>query len=268
MKKPFVILFLLFRVICFSQCEDSNKLEYGGTHLSMTRDYISFEVKHKDSIYHEDISYPQDIKKIEKFSNYILSKAKEYIVSRANIDFFNKLDLQEIQVNYKDSVNADYNDDKFYNLSNYNITYWNLYTYSNKNIKYLFGLEFDKDGKMISENMFPKYSENPEFELLTDYCSALELIKRNTKFKNKKVKYIELAYLDNKNTFCWLIEEEKKPNKELGKWEEHTINQYYVNANSNKLELIDEKKGMSIACGVKLKPLKKLKGKKKSMYKK
>lgn len=92
--------------------------------------------------------------------------------------------------------------------------------YKNKNIEYAFGLEFDKNGEMISENKFPKYSENNNFENLEDYCLALNLVKKDKRFKNKKVDYVELSYLDASNSFCWLIEEQKSMNKEFEKWEE------------------------------------------------
>ena len=125
-----------------------------------------------------------------------------------------------------------------------------MYLYKNDNIKYAFGLEFDKNGEMISENMFPIYSDNTNFENLTDYCLALNLVKKDKKFKNIKVDYIKLTYLDIAKTFCWLIEEKTKPNKEFGKWEENCVNQFYVNANTNKLEKVIEKKYMTIASGI------------------
>lgn len=106
---------------------------------------------------------------------------------------------------------------------------------------------------MISENKFPKYSENIGFENLSNYCNALKIVKKNKRFKGKIVDYIELTYLDKLNSFCWLVEEKPKPNKKLGKWEEKKINQYYINANTNKLESVIEKKSVSIACGFTIK---------------
>ena len=97
---------------------------------------------------------------------------------------------------------------------------------------------------------FPKYSENVGFENLTNYCGALEIVKKDKRFKNKIVDFIELAYMDNLNSFCWLVEEKEEPTKELGKWEEKKVNQYYVNANTNKLESIIVKKSTSISCGI------------------
>ncbi len=250
MKRQFILLFILFSYLGFSQCEDFEKMELGGTYMSKTNNYIPFEIKYKDSIYKEDIFYPFDLKIIEKYTNFIFKKADEYIVQRGGNEFFQKLNFDHLEVNYKDSIKVVYENQQLYDLSKQNVTYWLIYTYSNQNIKYAFGLEFDKNGKMISENKFPKYSENFGFENLSNYCDALEIVKKDERFNDKIVDYIELAYLDNLNSFCWLVEEKPNPNKELGKWEEKKVNQYYVNANTNKLESVIEKKSMSIACGI------------------
>lgn len=244
MKRQFILIFVLFSYLGFSQCEDSEKLDFGGTYLSKTRNYIPFDLDITDTI-----QYCCDIKKIKKYSDFIFKKAEEYIIERGGKEFYNNLKIHQLEVNYNDSIKIVYENQKLYNLSNYDVTYWVLYTYKNKNIEYGFGLEFDKIGKMISENKFPKYSENNSFESFSDYCNALEIVKKDIRFKNKTVDYIELAYLENVNSFCWLIEEKRSPNRELGKWEEKTVNQYYVNGNTNKLENVVEKKSMSIACG-------------------
>src|SRR5690554_1022475 len=161
MKPIFVIIVtFLISISGFAQCDDIDKLELGGTYLSRTRNYIPFEIKHKDSIERENTFYPYDIKNIEKYSDFILKKAKEYIVIRANTDFYNRLKMGEFQVNYLDSVKAEYDNAELYNLSNYNVTYWILFTYRNNQFEYAFGLEFDKNGKMISENKFPDSSLN------------------------------------------------------------------------------------------------------------
>ena len=207
-------------------------------------------MKYKDSIYLEDISYPQDIKKIEKYYNFIYEKSKAYIESRGGKDFFKNLKIDHLEVNFDKNSGYDYAKESTYELSNFEYySYWILYTYTNVNVKYAFGLEFDKNGKMISENKFPDYSKNKDFENLTDYCLALNLVKKDKRFKHKKVDYIELAYLDAPNSFCWLIEDKAEPNSEFEKWEERKTNLYFVNSNNNKLEAIKEEKHVSISCG-------------------
>ncbi|GHC65213.1 hypothetical protein [Ulvibacter litoralis] len=252
MKQTFSILItFLISINGFAQCDDIENLELGGTYLSRTRNYIPFEIKHKDSIERENTFYPYDIKNIEKYSDFILKKAKEYIVKRANIDFYNGLEMGEFQVNYLDSVKAEYDNEKLYNLSNYNVTYWILYTYRNNGFKYAFGLEFDKDGKMVSENKFPDFSLNPEFENLNKPCLALEKVKSDARFKDKKVDLIELAYIDDLNSFCWLVKEKRKQVEKLGV-SEYFVDLFYVNVITNEIELIKKENGTVIACGYKL----------------
>jgi hypothetical protein len=231
----------------FSQCEDSDKLDFGGSYLSKTNNYIPFDLEISDTI-----QYCCDIKKIKSYSDFIFKKSEDYIIERGGKEFYNNLKIHQLEVNFNDSIKIVYENQKLYNLSNYEVTYWILYTYTNKNIEYGFGLEFDKNGEMISENKFPKYSENIDFENLSNYCDALEIVKKDNTFKDKTVDYIELAYLDNINSFYWLIEEKRNQNKELGKWEKQVVNQYFVNANTNELEKIIKKESLSIACGVKI----------------
>ncbi|WP_179320985.1 hypothetical protein [Winogradskyella helgolandensis] len=249
MRQTFSILIIVvISINGFAQCDDIEKLELGGTYSSRTRNYIPFEIKHKDKIEKEDTFYPYDIKHIEKYSDFILLKAKEYIVERSNIDFYNKLEMGQFQVNYPKSVKAKYGKEKLYKLSNYKVTYWILHTYRNNGFEYAFGLEFDKDGKMISENEFPDFSLNPEFEKLNEPCLALNKVKSDERFKDKKIEFIELAYLDEINSFCWLIKEKTDQPKELG-LNHYEIELFYVNANTNKIELIKEQNGTIIACG-------------------
>jgi hypothetical protein len=257
MKQTFNILIIfLISINGFAQCDDIDKLELGGTYLSRTRNYIPFEIKHKDSIERENTFYPYDIKNIEEYSDFILKKAKEYIAERANIDFYNRLEMGEFQVNYLDSVKAEYDNEKLYNLSNYNVTYWILFTYRNNKFGYAFGLEFDKNGKMISENKFPDFSLNPEFEKLNEPCIALGKVKSDERFKGKKVDFIELTYIDEINSFCWLVKEKTKQIEKLGV-NEYSVDLFYVNSNNNKIELIRKENGTVIACGYKLTKVKK-----------
>lgn len=257
MRQTFSILIMfLISINGFAQCDDIDKLELGGTYSSRTRNYIPFEIKQKDKIEKDDTFYPFDIKKIEKYSDFILLKAEKYIVTRANIDFYNKLKIVQFQVNYHDSTKADYGNEHLYNLSNYSVTYWILFTYKNNGFGFAFGLEFDKEGKMVSENQFPDFSLNPEFEKLNEPCLALQKVKSDERFKGKKVDFIELSYLDEINSFCWLVQEDYNVNEkqdiELETWYEYSEQSFYVNVNSNEIEKIEDEKSRVIYCGSKL----------------
>lgn len=233
----------------FTQCADLDKLELGGSYLYRTRNYIPFEIKYEGKIEKEDTFYPFDIEKINEYSDFILLKAKDYITQRANIDFYRKLEMGQFQVNYHDSFKVDYVNKDLYNLSKYNVTYWILFTYRNNDYEFAFGLEFDKDGEMISENMFPDFSLNPKFENLNDPCIALEKVKSDERFLDKKVDFIELTYLDEVNSFCWLISEQKDVEINTDhEWQNYTVNNYLVNANTFEIEKIFTQKGRVIYC--------------------
>ena len=131
----------------FSQCEDSDKLDFGGTYLSKTNNYIPFDLEISDTI-----QFCCDIKKIKKYSDFIFKKSEDYIIERGGKEFYNNLKIHQLEVNFNDSIKIVYENQNLYNLSNYEVTYWILYTYTNKNIEYGFGLEFNKNGEMISEN--------------------------------------------------------------------------------------------------------------------
>lgn len=57
-------MIFLISINGFSQCDDGDKLELVGTYYPITQNYISFELKHKDTIYRNAIFYPVDIKTV------------------------------------------------------------------------------------------------------------------------------------------------------------------------------------------------------------
>lgn len=246
MKGYVVFLFLMMNFLGFSQCEDSDKLSVGRCH-SGKANYIPFDYNIGDTI-----QYCCDINKIKKYSDFILSKSRKYIINRAGDKFFRKLELgNELNVNYNDSLKISYEDQSLYRLSEIEHTYSVFYIYKNKNIVYAFELEFDKEGNMISENQFPKFIEGQDFEKFTPLCDALAVVKNDERFAGKKVKNIELAYLDEVNSFCWLIIEQDPAPKELGKWEQYSLDLYYINAVTNELVTIKKEAKARISCGYK-----------------
>ena len=244
------ILFLITLIssLTYGQCEDYDKLEIGGTYLSKTNNYIPFEIKYKDSIYRDDVFYPFDIKLIEKYSSPILFKSQTYIINRAGENFFKNLELESMEVNYPENIKVTYENLELYNLEKYDVKYYAKYTYKKDSFKYAFCLLFDKKGNLISENKFPDLSKNPNFENYINPCEALSLVKNDKRFLNKKIDFIELTYLDEINSFCWLVKEKKLPTK-LG-INKYTLDSYYVNANLKKLEKFTVENCTSIACGI------------------
>lgn len=251
MKKN-LFLIMLISSLSHGQCEDYDKLEIGGTYLANTNNYIPFEIKYKDSIYREDVFYPFDIKIIEKYSGPILLKAETYIKNRAGENFFKNLELESMEVNYPKNIKVTYENHELYEIENYDVKYWIKYKYTKDDYKFAFCLLFDKEGKLLSENKFPDLTKNPNFENYIDPCEALKLVKR--KFRRKKIDFIELAYVDEINSFCWLVKEKKLPTK-LG-INNYKLDSYFVNANSIKLEKVTVENCISIACGFSTKKIK------------
>ena len=254
MKWTFLVA-LLFNNYLVGQCLDFDKLETGGTVLSRTHNRIPFEIKFKDSIYYDDIFYPFDIKYIEKYADNILSKAQAYIIDRGGEKFFKNLTMESLEVNYPETVKADYENTALYELDHYDVKYWVKYYYRKNGYKYVFGLYFDRTGNLISEHKFPELKRNLNFENYTNHCEALNLVRNKRRFKGKKVDFIELAYVDEINSFCWLIKERKFPEK-LGVFK-HNLDLYFVNANTNKLEKVMTEQISGIACGIEVKKKKK-----------
>src|SRR5579862_5946436 len=87
----------------FSQCPDTSKLDFGGTRLSMAHNHIPFDPGITDTT-----QYCCSLDKIRPYADFILSKSKQFIVDRAGENFYNKLDVDQIDVNYPDSVRVAY----------------------------------------------------------------------------------------------------------------------------------------------------------------
>lgn len=240
MRRYLIFFFLAVPILGFSQCDDMDKLDFGGTLGSKTSNHIPFNLHITDTV-----QYCCDIGKIKPYSVFILSKAKEFIVDRANEGFYEKLKINQVDVNYPDSVKIAYKDQSLYHLSNFNISYWITYTYSDKNIEYGFGLEFDKNGKMISENKFPDFSKNKDADILSDICTALSIVKADKRFSKKEIDNVELAYFDDTNSFCWLIKEKLK--LECGTTQ-YSLDVFYINANTSKLETVKQETGVVTVC--------------------
>lgn len=241
--RKLVFLITFISSLTYGQCPDYDKLETGGTYLARTNNYIPLDPNIPDTI-----QYCCDLKRIKKYSEEILNHSKNYITKRGGENFYRNLELESIEVNYPKDVKVVYENKELYKLENYDVQYWIKYTYQKDTYKYAFCLLFDKAGNMISENKFPDISKNPSFENYKNPCEALNLVKSDEKFQGKKIDFIELAFVEEINSFCWLVKEKKLPTK-LG-INEYTLDSYFVNANTNKLEKLTVENVTGIACGI------------------
>jgi hypothetical protein len=112
------------------------------------------------------------------------------------------------------------------------ITYWITYEYQFSNsVKYGFGLEFDKGGNLVSSEKFPDFSKNPKAEEIIDVCAAIQTVVHDKQFKNKQIESIELNFLEESNSFCWLITEDKniqldKKRRKPGKFYDYSVTSF------------------------------------------
>jgi hypothetical protein len=73
--KPLIFFFLIIPVLGFSQCDDFDKLDFGGTYGSKSRNHIPFDLNISDTIL-----YCCEIGKIKTYSDVIIGKAKAFII--------------------------------------------------------------------------------------------------------------------------------------------------------------------------------------------
>ncbi|MEC4049098.1 hypothetical protein OX284_006630 [Flavobacterium sp. SUN046] len=178
------------------------------------------------------------IEKISSYSEFIFSKAKQYITERGGAHFFNQLKARGLYVEYLDLSEVDDTNPALFELSQYNVAYQLDYVYTNGKFTYDFIVKLDKSGEIISDDAFPAVAQNSKFEKLTDICAAIQVVKVHPKFKNQKVDIGRLNYNEETGNFCWIITNATK--KLTPGMHDVIICWFYVNANNNKLEKIEK----------------------------
>jgi hypothetical protein len=232
MKKLLHILcFIILGNSAIAQCPEVEKLKFGGwlgtdsysPKTSMIQ-LFSYDM--------DTLNYCCHINKIQKYADFILPKAERYIKKRAGINFYKRLIFHYIMVIYHDYSVVPNFDSLQYNLDNCGrITYWLTFSYfQDSTIEYGFGIEFDSNGKRISENMIPDISKNPSFMNIIGLCEAIEIVKNQNVVQLDSIKSIELNYDNKINSLIWLIKEDY-PDTE-GPHEQDII---FINAKTGKL---------------------------------
>jgi len=246
--KHYLSLLLLFLFTSgFCQCKDSEKYQYDNE-PQVSGNYIPFIINRMSN----DTTCCF-VSKIGEYVEFIVDKAKDYIIKRGGAQFYEDAPLQMLYVHYPKNVTIDYQNEDLYNLSNYEVTYELYYSYwNNHSTEYNFSLKFDKEGKMIGSNQFPDISKNETFETFVDLCDALKTVKSTPQFRNRKVDKITLIYRDDTDFFYWVITDTELNQFPKGK-HVYTKNSYYVNANNGILEKIKKQTGTIIVSGAVLK---------------
>ena len=223
-----LLLFVSIAINAFGQCKYNDYYEV----TNIPSNTISFNLTETSS------SSCCKIEKISSYSEFIFSKAKQYISSRGGAHFYNQLKPQGLYIEYLDLNEVDDTNPAFFELSKYNVSYQIDYVYTNGKFTYQFYIKLDKSGEPISDDAFPDASKNSKFEKLADICTAIQLVKAHPQFKKQKVDIGRLYYNEETGNFCWIIT--NAPPRLSPGMHDVTINWFYVNANSNKLEKIEK----------------------------
>jgi hypothetical protein len=266
MKNHFYILIFFFiTAIANSQCNDLAKLTHGGTWKLPDTDSIAGT---REYFYRNGpTEFCCDIKSIQKFADVILDKSKTYIINRTNGSFFNELDFQDLTVIYHDYDKIYTTDENLYDLSNSGrISYWLTYELMTpEKGRYIFGLEYDQNGELLSDSKFPDFGKNPNAGKINNPCEAIKIVTANEKFKNRIIESVSLVYDSETNSFCWLVKEDakkrlfEKEDFEFEKLYRYSSLWFYVNTSSNKLEHVKTVESQSVFCGISGKKKKKKK---------
>ncbi len=233
MKQPLFIIILYFftNLYIFCQCPGYEKLTPGsqtqiGPFPNETL-VLNYKLERK--------TVCCDISKIQYYADNILKSVENYVVSRGGNNFYNTIKLESFKVIYHDFTKIpDFYRVQFELSKCGKITYWLTFRYNpNEEVDFTFGIELNGNGKVISNHAFPEYSENINFENFISVCQALDVVQNQQKVNINPIISIEISYLEEFNTFCWLITQDFRPQlkKETG------YNQY--KANSGYYEIND-----------------------------
>jgi hypothetical protein len=225
------LIFILLSISAAAQCPDSDKLTSNeGFRCNYDFcDSISIEYYNSAMDISEDSCSANGV--LEYF-NSLAIKAEKYIKQRAGTKFYNRLiTADRIIIDHDFYIIAGTERSRFYKLNSANLSYCLTYSFmQDSTILYVFGLEFDSEGKRVSKPMIPDISKNPNFMNIVVPCKTIEVVKKQKLVHFTSIRSIELSYDNNINSFIWLIKE-NSPNED-GTYKLHDL---MINANTGKL---------------------------------
>ena len=194
--------------------------------------------------------------KIQEYLDKIRIDAVTYIVKRAGIDFYYQCEIVEFKVIYHDFKEIDnFNKVQFDLKKCGKITYLIKYVYKPDDmIEYYFAIEFDEEGKRISNHPFPNKNLNRNFDKIISVCETLEIAEKQNIINIDPIYIIQLEYDTKANAFCWKITQDYRPQlrKKTGinTYEAvsggYHINLLYINANNGSIIKTDKEYGMIV----------------------
>lgn len=250
------IIFSLVSGFVFSQCKEIDKIKFGGTFMEPKTDY---EIDSREYFFGADTTkFCCDIKRIQKYSDFILLESKKHIVERTSQVFYEKLLFKDLTVFYHDYDKIFTTEEKLYDIANCGkITYWVTYEFQlESKVRYGFGLEFDEKGKLISEEKLPDFRTNPSADKIDNPCGAISKVITDKRFEEKDIESVSLVYNKENNSFSWLIKEDgekeviNREDFEFEKLYDYSSLWFYVNTDTNIIEKVDSIKSSGIFCGL------------------
>lgn len=249
----FIISFPLFG---FAQQPDTAKLKFGGWHGMENGRYIPkndfFQYYYDDSV--DSTVYCCTQNRIRKYVDFTKGKAKDCIIKRAGVDFYNSLHHESFAVIYHNYHDIENFDSLMYNIDKCgDVNYWLTYSYFPDSLtQYGFGIELDANGNCVSKIKIPFQSTNRDFEKIIPFDKIYRIVIQN--FNSKPIESIKLEYCEEINTFCWLVTEDYEPQvqKEIGEntfevfGDEYTIELLYINAQTGKIVKREKDSGFII----------------------
>lgn len=195
MKTTYIIVITFFCCsICLSQTEDvikncnknsSNILIDIGYDFEPDVQNSNFGINPKCVVYDKD-----DSSEIHKLLD---SLAKEYIIKRAGIKFYNALS-NDLNFKIKDTASC-----------KLNLKFIRNYSYlMPDSLEYHFFIKFNANGKIITNHQIPDINLDKEFTQIIDFCSALKMAQQDEYFKHDFLG-ISLEYSKKFNHFVWCI---------------------------------------------------------------
>lgn len=240
----------------FAQQPDFDKLKFGGWFGMENDRYIPtndfYQYYYDDSI--DSTIYCCTQNRIRKYVDFTKAKAKNCIIQRAGVDFYNSLQLESFSVIYHNYQDIENFDSLMYDIEKCgDVNYWLTYSYFPDSItQYGFGIELDTRGNCISEIKIPILSTNKNFKKIIPFAKIYEIAIQN--FNSKPIESIKLDYCKEINSFCWLVTEDYEPQvqKEIGDntfeviGDEYKIELLYINAQTGKIVKRDFNTGLII----------------------
>ncbi len=187
-----------------------------------------------DSKIYNRLQFACDKNTAQTCLNKMRQAVKEYIISRTNYDFYNKLKLFRAEIAYANK-NSSYNINVY--SKKHKHFYWFNYGCILNGVSYSFALRTNEDGEVIYNLNFPDKQNQIFIDKIIDPKIAIKKAKSIKKSISLRKSLVTLNYLKNEKLLCYVIERDPKIKKNIKRnpeYYEYTSNKIYINAYTNE----------------------------------